>query len=198
MPKLLLATNNKGKVKEYKKLLGDLALTLLSPTELGINAEVAETGSTFTDNATLKATEMSKRSGLAALADDSGLEVTALDGQPGVRSARYAGENKSDAERVTFLLEKLKDVPPHKRSARFICVIAITIPQCEVILCRGECQGIIATEPKGDKGFGYDPVFFIPELGKTIAELSPQQKNEVSHRGKAARKAATVLKELKL
>ncbi|MBG7617079.1 MAG: XTP/dITP diphosphatase [Chloroflexi bacterium] len=198
MPKLLLATNNKGKVKEYKKLLGGLALTLLSPTELGINAEVVETGSTFADNATLKATEMSRRSGLAALADDSGLEVTALDGQPGVRSARYAGENKSDAERVAFLLEKLKDVPPHKRSARFICVIAITIPQGEVILCRGECQGIIATEPKGDKGFGYDPVFFIPELGKTIAELSPQQKNEVSHRGKAARKAAAVLKELKL
>ncbi len=197
MPRLLLSTDNEGKVKEYRELLGGLALTLLTPAALGMGADVAETGATFAENATLKATTMAMRSGLVTLADDSGLEVAALDGEPGVRSARYAGENKSDAERVAFLIEKLKNVPPDKRSARFVCVIAIATPEGKVTLCYGECQGLITTEPKGASGFGYDPIFFIPETGKTMAELSPHQKNTLSHRSKAAGKAAAVLKEMK-
>jgi len=197
MPRLLLATNNDGKVKEYRELLSGLTLSLLTPSELGMVADIAETGVTFAENATLKARIMAKRSGLATLADDSGLEVYSLGGEPGVLSSRYAGENKSDSERVAFLLERLKDVSLDKRDACFICVIAIATPKGEMILCRGECKGSITTKPKGKGGFGYDPVFYIPELGKTMAELSPKQKNGLSHRAKAAKKAIIVLNDMK-
>ena len=192
--KLLLATNNQGKARELKSLLRELPLELVLPRELGISAEIDETGATFEENASLKATALARRSRLLALADDSGLEVEALGGEPGVLSARYAGEGASDKERVEYLLAKLKRVPWEKRTARFRCVLAIVEPEGEVELCSGECHGFIAFEPRGKGGFGYDPVFYFPGLDKTMAELPPDIKNKVSHRGEAAREAVSYLR----
>jgi XTP/dITP diphosphohydrolase len=194
MPKLLLATNNKGKVREYKHMFRDLPLELVSLAELGINTEVDEVGESLEENARLKATVLSRESQLLTLADDSGLEVDVLGGEPGRLSARYAGEGASDRDRVSYLLSRLKDVPPEKRAARFRCVIAIAQPDGEVELCSGECQGVIALEPRGKGGFGYDPIFYLPELGKTMAELTLEEKNRVSHRGRAAREAIKLLR----
>ncbi len=196
MPKLLLATNNPGKAREYKSLLSGVPFELVTPAEVGISAEVEEKGKTFEENARLKATALAAESGLLTLADDSGLEVDALGGEPGTLSARYAGKNASDADRVNYLLAKMQGVPQEKRQARFRCVIAIATPQGEVELCSGECEGFIALKPKGNRGFGYDPIFYLPELGKTMAELSPDEKNKVSHRGRAAERARELLKRL--
>lgn len=193
MPRLLLATNNPGKAREYRSLLEGAPFELVTLADVGIDTEVAETGSTFEENARLKATALAAESGLLSLADDSGLEVVALGGEPGTRSARYAGDNASESDRVAYLLAKMQGVPQGKRQARFRCVIAIATPQGDVEICTGQCDGVIAFEPKGDKGFGYDPIFYLPELKKTMAELSPQEKNGVSHRGRAAAKARMVL-----
>jgi len=193
--KLLLATNNKGKVREYKSLLRGIPYEIVTPAEQGITTEVEEVGGSFEENARLKATTLAKESGLLSLADDSGLEVDALGGEPGPLSARYAGEGASDTERIDYLLARLKDIPEDKRSARFRCVIAIAAPDGKVELCSGECRGVIATEPMGSHGFGYDPIFYVPALGKTMAELPPEEKNKISHRGKAAEKAREVLKK---
>ncbi|MBI2848097.1 MAG: XTP/dITP diphosphatase [Chloroflexi bacterium] len=195
MHKLLLATNNQGKVQEYRSLLAALPFKLLTPDEVGITTVVAEVGETLEENARLKATILASESGLLTLADDSGLEVDALGGEPGSMSARYAGEDASDRDRVNFLLSRLKDVPRKKRTARFRCVIAIAIPNGEVTLCSGECRGLISFKPEGDLGFGYDPVFYLPEMGKTMAELPPDIKNQISHRGQAARKAVEILRK---
>jgi len=192
--KLLLATNNRGKARELKELLRELPLELVLPGELGISAGVEETGKSLEENARLKATVLAKESRLLALADDSGLEVDALGGEPGPLSARYAGEGASDKERVEYLLAKLKGVPREKRTARFRCVIAIATPEGKVELCFGECQGLITFGPKGERGFGYDPVFYFPGLDKTMAELPLDVKNEVSHRGAAAREAVEYLR----
>lgn len=196
MSKLLIATNNRGKLREFKELLKGLPFELVGLAEVGITTVVEETGQTMRANARLKAKTLSARTGLLTLADDSGLEVDALGGAPGVLSSRYAGENATDAERVDYLLSKLKDVPWEKRTARFRCVIAITIPEGRVIFRSATCEGHIAFEPRGEHGFGYDPVFYFPRFGKTLAELPPEVKNRVSHRGKAARKARKVLEEL--
>ena len=195
--KLLLATNNEGKIREYKILLSSLACELVTLADLGITIEVNEIGGSLEENARLKATFIAAESHLAALADDSGLEVDALGGKPGPLSARYAGEGASDKERVDYLLSQLKSVPWEKRSARFRCVIAIATPSGEVELCSGECRGVIAFEPKGEEGFGYDPVFYFPELNKTMAELPMEIKNQVSHRGQAARQAYQLLDRLR-
>ncbi|MFC1967593.1 RdgB/HAM1 family non-canonical purine NTP pyrophosphatase [Chloroflexota bacterium] len=194
--KLLLATNNRGKLREYRMMLGNIPYELVTPAEQGISLEVEEVGETMEENARLKAVAFASAGGLLCLADDSGLEVDALDGEPGVHSARYAGEGASDADRVNFLLERLKGVPWEKRKARFRCVIAIAGTAGIAAICEGECPGIIALEPKGDSGFGYDQVFYLTELDKTMAELSPALKNRVSHRGRAASKAAAVLKRM--
>jgi XTP/dITP diphosphohydrolase len=192
--KLLLATNNPGKAQELKVLLQELPLELVLPGELGISGEVDEVGVSLEENARIKATALAKRSGLLSLADDSGLEVEALGGEPGPLSARYAGEGASDRERVDYLLDKLKGVPWEKRTARFRCVIAIAEPEGEVELCSGECHGFIAFEPKGEGGFGYDPIFYFPGLDQTMAELPLDIKNKVSHRGEAAREAVKSLR----
>jgi XTP/dITP diphosphohydrolase len=192
--KLLLATNNPGKARELKVLLQELPLELVLPGELGISGGVDEVGATFEENARIKATALAKRSGLLSLADDSGLEVEALGGEPGSLSARYAGEGASDRERVDYLLAKLKGVPWEKRTARFRCVIAIAEPEGEVELCSGECHGFITFEPKGKEGFGYDPIFYFPGLDQTMAELPFEIKNKVSHRGEAAREAVKSLR----
>jgi XTP/dITP diphosphohydrolase len=191
--KLLLATNNKGKVREYKSLLREIPFEIVTPSELGITTEIEETGDSFEENARLKATALARESGLLSLADDSGLEVEALGGEPGARSHRYAGEDATDDDRISYLLVKLSNVPEGKRSARFRCVIAIAAPDGVVELCSGECPGFITTEPRGYNGFGYDPVFYLPELGKTMAELTPEEKNKISHRARAAEKAREVL-----
>jgi XTP/dITP diphosphohydrolase len=194
LDKLLLATNNPGKAQELKVLLQELPLELVLPGELGISGEVDEVGVSLEENARIKATALAKRSGLLSLADDSGLEVEALGGEPGPLSARYAGEGASDRERVDYLLDKLKGVPWEKRTARFRCVIAIAEPEGEVELCSGECHGFIAFEPKGEGGFGYDPIFYFPGLDQTMAELPLDIKNKVSHRGEAAREAVKSLR----
>ena len=196
MAKLLLATNNQGKVHEYKMLFRDLSYELVTLAEQEI-APVSEVGESLEENARLKAIAYAAQSQLLALADDSGLEVDALGGEPGPLSARYAGEGVSDADRINYLLSRLKDVPWPQRSARFRCVIAVATPEGEVELCSGECYGFITSEPRGEHGFGYDPIFYLPELGKTMAELSLEIKNQVSHRGRAASKAYQVLERLR-
>ncbi len=193
--KLLLATNNQGKVSEYRSLLRDISLKLVTLADEGITTVVEEVGESLAENARLKATLLAAESQLLALADDSGLEVDALGGQPGLLTARYAGEGASDRDRVDYLLSRLKDVPWEKRSACFRCVIAVATPEGEVEIFSGECRGIITFEPKGEQGFGYDPVFYLPELDKTMAELPPEIKNQVSHRGQAAAKVYQVLQK---
>ena len=196
MPKLLLATNNQAKVYEYRSLLRNPAYELVTLAEEGITTVVDEVGESLEENARLKATSLATESQLLALADDSGLEVDALGGEPGRLSARYAGEGASDGDRVNYLLSRLKGIPWPERSARFRCVIAIATPDGELELCSGECRGIITFEPKGKHGFGYDPIFFLPQLDKTMAELPLEIKNQVSHRGQAARKVSQVLERL--
>jgi len=192
--KLLLATNNQAKVREYKHLLQSLPFELVSLAEQGITTAVSEVGGSLEENARLKATTLAAQSQLMALADDSGLEVDALGGEPGPLSARYAGEGASDRDRLNYLLARLKGVPWERRSARFRCVVAIATPDGEVKLCSGECRGVITFEPKGRHGFGYDPVFYLPELGKTMAELPLEIKNQISHRGQVARQACQWLR----
>ena len=194
MTKLLIATNNAHKVKELAQILGDLPYTLTNLAQEGIVHEVEETGSTYAENALLKARTYAALSGLLTLADDSGLEVAALDGEPGIRSARYAGEVAANPLRIAKLLHKLAGVPWERRQARFVCVIALVTPQGEEHLFQGDCQGIIALAPKGKQGFGYDPVFYMPEYGATMAELPEAFKNQISHRARAGQAAAAFLR----
>ena len=196
IPKLLVATHNRGKAAEYRSLLKGLDVEMVSLTDMGISKKAEENFSTFVDNARSKAEFYAALSGLPTLADDSGLEVDVLGGEPGVRSARYAGKRATDAERVNFLLKKLQGVPCEKRRARFRCIIAIASPEGNTQIVEGECEGCIALEPRGENGFGYDPIFYLPEYSKTIAEITPDLKNEISHRGKAAKKALPLLEKL--
>jgi len=196
MPKLLLATSNPGKIREYRFLLDGLGYQITTLTEEGIAKIVTESGNNYKQNARLKAITYAKLSQLTTLADDSGLEVDALNGEPGVKSARFAGEAATDAEKVNFLLAKLNGVPWERRTARFKCVIAITSPGGRTELCYGECHGMIALEARGENGFGYDPMFFLTEIGKTMAELPLEMKNQISHRARASQKARRVLQQL--
>jgi len=193
--RLLLATTNPAKIREYSLLFQGAPLRLITLAEEGIKVEVSETGSTLEENARMKAAAYAVDDKFVVAADDSGLEVDALGGEPGPLSARFAGKNASDKEKVALLLSRLAGVPWEKRSARFRCVIAIASASQVLRIFEGECQGVIAFEPRGSQGFGYDPVFYLPELGKTMAELSIEEKNRVSHRGKAARKALRFLKK---
>jgi XTP/dITP diphosphohydrolase len=192
--KLLIATRNAGKFEELEALLSSCPFDLVSLLDTGIDTEVAETGSTYEENAAVKATAYARESGMLTLADDSGLEVDALGGEPGVLSSRYAGEGASDAQRIALLLRNLENVPERDRGARFACVIALARPGRPVELYSGECRGRIVAVSRGRDGFGYDPVFMLPETGKTMAELSPEEKNLISHRSDAARKALAALK----
>ena len=192
-PKLLLATNNRAKVREYARLLKGMPYHIVSLEDVNISEQVEETGASFEENAILKAKRYCELSGLTTMADDSGLEVNALGGEPGVRSARYAGEDASDKERIDFLLKKIVDVTWEKRQAQFKCVIAIAYPDGKVQICQGQCSGILTFAPLGDNGFGYDPIFYLPDLHKTMAELSMSEKNAISHRGLAAEEARVKL-----
>ena len=195
LQRLLLATSNPGKVAEYQALLAELSLVLITPAQQGIRDEPEETGTTFEENALLKARYYAGVSGLFVLADDSGLEVDALNGGPGVHSARYGGPGASDADRARLLLNALEGVEWERRTARFRCVVALVWLGGEEETFHGTREGYIALEPRGANGFGYDPVFFLPELGKTFAELAPEVKNRWSHRAEASRKAAERLAE---
>ena len=196
MTKLLLATTNRGKIREYRSLLSGLPFELVTPDEEGMDIAVEENCPSYEENASVKVKAYAGASHLITLADDSGLEVDVLGGEPGIRSARAAGEAASDKDRIEHLLARLKEVPLEKRTAHFKCVIAIATPEGKTELCHGECQGLIALEPKGENGFGYDPVFYLSELKKTMAELPLETKNQISHRGKAARKAYRILEKI--
>lgn len=193
MPRLLLATKNLGKIAEFRQLLDGCGWEIVTPAELGLNLEIDESGQTYRENATIKAVGYAQASGLVALADDSGLEVDALGGRPGIMSARYAGTDRTDQERVQALLQELADVPDEERSARFRAVIAVADSKGRVEQVDGTMEGRIAHEPRGENGFGYDPIFLLPERGLTTAELPPDEKHAISHRGVAARKARVVL-----
>ena len=193
MGKLLIATRNQGKVMEFGQLFHSIPYELVSLDDEGITIDVEETGSTFEENARLKAKEYSQHSGLLTLADDSGLEVHALNGRPGVRSARYGGDGLSDEARVELLLSELSNVPWDSRNARFYCVIALVSPSGYETTAHGSVDGIIDTSPKGNNGFGYDPVFYLDEWRCTTAELPPYEKNKLSHRGLAANKIFDIL-----
>ena len=194
-PRLLLATRNRGKVRELSSLLTAIPFTIVSLEEAGVAEDVDEPGATFEENASHKATAYARLGGLPALADDSGLEVDALDGEPGVRSSRYAGPYASDADRIAFLLRKLENIREEDWTARFRCVIAVAWPDEPLELFTGECKGRIVREPRGSNGFGYDPIFLLPDVGKTMAELTSEDKNRISHRSAAARKAVAALKQ---
>ena len=192
--KVIFATSNEGKMKEVRSILEDLGMEVLSMKEAGIQVDVVEDGTTFEENAMIKATEIAKESGEIVLADDSGLEVDYLNKEPGIYSARYMGEDTSYKIKNQSLIDRLEGVEDEKRTARFVCAIAAAFPDETVEVTRGTIEGRIGYEEKGTNGFGYDPIFFVPEYGCTTAELTLEQKNEASHRGKALRKMKEVIK----
>ena len=193
MTRLLLGTSSEKKIAELKEIFAGLPVTLVTPSELGLTLDPEETGSTFEENARLKARAFAGASGLPALADDSGLEVDALGGEPGVYSKRYAGPDATDEDRIAFLLAKLEGAPQARRTARFRCVMALTTPDEEIGAVDGTCEGRIALAPRGSNGFGYDPIFLLPERGKTMAELSSPEKHAISHRGRAGAAACGLI-----
>ena len=190
---LLVATGNPGKMREVSHILKGLPFQVLSLQDFGMSMTVEETGATFAENAVLKASAYCASAGMLTMADDSGLVVDALNGRPGVLSARYGGEGLTDPQRVELLLRELEGVPWEKRTARFRCVIALTWPGGQVETVEGVVEGVIQYEPEGCNGFGYDPIFHLPERGCTTAQLSTSDKNCISHRGQAVRKAANFL-----
>lgn len=195
MRTLILASKNAGKLKEFQSLLAGLPFIVTSLADYPDIPEIRETGATFAENAAIKAEAVSQYTGELSLADDSGLEVDAIHGRPGVYSARFAGEPASDEANNQKLLDLLSAVPEGKRTARFRCVIAIAAPGTATQLAEGRCEGEITFAPCGTDGFGYDPLFFVPSLGKTFAEMSAEQKNKISHRAHALSVAVKILNE---
>lgn len=191
--RLVVATQNPGKVREFRTLLGELPLELVSAAGM---PEVEETGTTFAENAALKARAAAEWFKEWSLADDSGLEVDALGGAPGIHSNRYWGDNTTELDRNQYLLRDLAEVAPEQRTARYRAIVALASPEGQVWLTEGVCEGLIQDEPRGQNGFGYDPHFFMPEFGKTMAELDPDTKNQISHRGHAFRAALPYLQRL--
>ena len=198
--KIVLATRNQGKIEEIRSLLegeeGRGGIEISSLKDYPAVPEIAEDGSTFSENARKKALTVAQLTGQIAVADDSGIEVDALGGAPGVYSARFAGEGASDSANIKKLLDLLRDIPPEKRGARFVCVMALATPDGEVSLVDGECRGVIAMEERGTAGFGYDPVFIVPGYGETFAELGSEVKNRISHRARALSKLCRLLGSL--
>jgi len=195
--KLLIATNNPHKIEEFREIFAELPLELTFPRDEGLDFEPEETGATFAENAIIKATAFAQVSGLLTIADDSGLEVDALGGEPGIFSARYGGTPKNaHRQRYELVLEKLRDVPDEKRTARFRCALAIVLPQMVIDVVEGTVEGRITRAPAGEGGFGYDPIFWVAEYGKTLAQVSAAEKHRLSHRGRAARAAIPILQKL--
>lgn len=194
--KIIFATGNENKMKEIRMILADLGMPILSMKEAGIDVEVVEDGTTFEENALIKATEIAKYAeNSIVLADDSGLEIDYLNKEPGIYSARYAGENTSYDIKNNLLLQRMEGVPSEQRTARFVCAIAAAFPDGRTEVVRGTIEGIIGYEIAGEHGFGYDPIFYLPEYGCTTAELTPEKKNELSHRGVALRKMREIMEK---
>ena len=185
--RIIFATGNEGKMREIRMILEDLGVPVLSMKEAGISADIEENGKSFAENAAIKAKAIMEMTGEIVMADDSGLEIDYLDGAPGIYSARFMGEDTSYDIKNKALIDKLAGVPDEKRTARFVCAIACALPDGQILESRGTMEGIIGYEIKGENGFGYDPIFYLPECGCTSAEISPEKKNELSHRGKALR-----------
>lgn len=196
--KIIFATGNEGKMKEIRMILGDIEAEILSMKEAGIDVDIIENGTTFEENARIKAKEISKNSDGIILADDSGLEIDYLNKEPGIYSARYGGEDTSYKIKNQMLIDRLEGVSDEQRTARFVCAIAAALPDGTIITTRDTIEGRIGYEERGENGFGYDPIFYVPEYGCTSAELSPDQKNEISHRGKALKKMKEELLNLEL
>lgn len=192
MKRMIFATGNENKMKEIREILGALSLEILSMKEAGVSADIVEDGKTFEENALIKARAICKLAGEMVLADDSGLEIDYLNKEPGIYSARYMGEDTSYHIKNKSLIDRLEGVPDEKRTARFVCAIAAVFPDGKELVVRGTVEGIIGYEEKGENGFGYDPIFYLPERGCTTAELPPEEKNSISHRGNALR----LMKEL--
>lgn len=192
--RIIFATGNKDKMKEIRMILSDLDVPVFSMKEAGVSADIEENGKTFVENAVIKATAVQKMTGDIVLADDSGLEIDFLNGEPGIYSARYMGEDTSYDIKNNAILERLKGVPEEQRTARFVCAIAAAMPDGSVLTSEGVMEGAIGHKIAGENGFGYDPIFYLPECGCTSAEISPEKKNELSHRGKALRKMREQLK----
>ena len=195
MRRIIFATGDEGKMKEIRAILADLGVPVLSMKEAGITAEIVEDGKTFEENADIKARTIMELTGDVVLADDSGLEIDWLNGEPGIYSARYMGEDTSYDIKNSHLIQLLDGVPQEQRTARFVCVISAAFPDGRILHGRGTIEGIIGYEIKGENGFGYDPIFYLPEYGCTTAELPPEKKNELSHRGKALREIKMKLRD---
>ena len=187
MKEIIIATKNKGKAKDFEELLEPMGYKVLTLHDVAPHLDVEETGETFEDNAVLKAETIAQELQATVIADDSGLEIDALNGEPGVYSARYSGAEKNDDSNIDKVLQKLVQVPDDEKTARFRCVLALASPGKETIIFEGTCEGLITDERKGDNGFGYDPIFYVPALEKTMAEMKPSEKAAVSHRGNAIR-----------
>ena len=185
MMKAVLASHNQKKMAEMRAILSELGIEVLSQADVGVDMEPEETGTTFEENARIKAKAVMEATGLPAIADDSGLVVEALNGEPGVYSARYGGEGLDDAGRWQLLLKNMEG--KEDRACKFVSVICCAFPDGSQLMARGECHGVVAQGPKGEGGFGYDPIFWLPEKGKSMAELPPEEKNSISHRGNALR-----------
>ena len=195
-PKIIFATGNENKMKEIRMILADLGMPIVSMKEAGIDIDVVEDGTTFEENALIKATEIAKEApNCIVLADDSGLEIDYLNKEPGIYSARYAGVDTSYDVKNNLLLTRLEGVTDEKRTARFVCAVAAAFPDGSTEVVRGTIEGIIGHEIAGENGFGYDPIFYLPEYGCTTAELSPEKKNELSHRGKALREIRVIMEK---
>lgn len=197
MERIIFATGNEGKMAEIRAILEDLRIPVLSMKEAGITADIVEDGKSFEENADIKARVIMELTGDVVLADDSGLEIDYLNGEPGIYSARYMGEDTSYEIKNKNLIDRLAGVPDEKRTARFVCAISAALPDGTILRSRGTIEGIIGYEAKGEHGFGYDPIFYLPEYGCTTAELSPEKKNELSHRGKALRLIKEELKRMR-
>ena len=193
--KLILATSNKDKAREIAEILSDTPFVVTTMKEEGYDPDIVEDGKTFEENALIKArTVQALAEGAYVMADDSGLCIDALDGAPGIYSARFCGENSTYPEKFVKIFEMLKDVPEEKRTAKFVCSIAVVRPDGSEFTVRGEVCGVLHEKPMGDGGFGYDPIFYVPEFGMTTAQMTKEQKNSISHRGKASRAMAEMLK----
>lgn len=191
---ILIASNNRHKIAEFRRILAPFSFELLSPADVGIALDVPETRHTFADNARKKAEAFASKAGLIALADDSGLVVDALGGEPGIYSARYGGPEATDEDRVRLVLDRMLGVPADQRTARFVAAVALAGQAFTTVVFEGTVEGLITAEPRGEHGFGYDPIFFYPAYGCTLAEAEPFMKDEVSHRAKALRQAAQFLR----
>ena len=196
MKRIVFATGNENKMKEIRMILEDLGMEILSMKEAGVDVDIVEDGASFEENAEIKARAVARvLTNDIVLADDSGLEIDYLDKAPGIYSARYAGEDTSYDIKNNILLDRMEGVPDEERTARFVCAVAAVFPNGTVDVVRETIEGRVAYEPAGDNGFGYDPIFYVPEYGCTTAQMSPEQKNELSHRGKALRSMRAILKE---